>query len=317
MQNKPQENLVGVSVIVPVYNDAEHIAPLIESLLNQDYRRDLLEIIIVDNNSTDRTREIVRRYPVTLLEEKEIQSSYASRNRGINSAGHDVLAFIDSDCLADKQWIAKGVERLLGPGADLVGAKVEFSLSPRRAAAEMYDAVTHFDFENSIREGKGTGAGNLFVHRYVFEEIGLFPDDVESGGDFQWSNRAIQNGFRLVYSPDAVVIHPARGLRALLKKRRRTGGGAVEYWRKAGLAWWKILLLILRMLLPRRLSMLKKAVNERGTPDMHRKILRIWGISYICTLTTLLAITASLIRLTVGQGARQKKSQKKQKKCCF
>ena len=117
----------------------------------------------------------------------------------------------------------------------------------------MYDAVTHFDFENSIREGKGTGAGNLFVHRYVFEEIGLFPGYVESGGDFQWSNRAIQNGFRLVYSPDAVVTHPARGLRPLLKKRWRTGGGALEYWRKSGLAWWKILLLILRMLLPRRL----------------------------------------------------------------
>ncbi|MCD6393163.1 MAG: glycosyltransferase, partial [Planctomycetes bacterium] len=285
MHNKPQENLVGVSIIVPVYNDEKHIAPLIESLLSQDYRHDLLEIIIVDNNSTDRSREIIQRYPVTLLEEKEIQSSYASRNRGINSARHDVLAFIDSDCLACKQWIAKGVERLLGSGVDLVGAKVEFTLSSKRAAAEMFDAVTHFDFENSIREGRGTGAGNLFVHRYVFEEIGLFPGNVESGGDFQWSNRAIQNGFRLVYSPDAVVSHPARGLRALLKKRWRTGGGTLGYWRKAGLAWWKILLLILRMFLPRRFSMLKKAVSKRGTPDMHRKILRIWGISYICTLT--------------------------------
>ncbi len=298
MHNKPQENLVGVSIIVPVYNDEEHIAPLIESLLNQDYPRDLLEIIIVDNNSTDRTREIIQRYPVTLLEEKEIQSSYASRNRGINSARHDVLAFIDSDCLAGKQWIAKGVERLLGSGVDLVGAKVEFSLSPGRTATEMYDAVTHFDFENSIREGKGTGAGNLFVHRYVFEKVGLFPGNVESGGDFQWSNRAIQNGFSLVYSPDAVVTHPARGFRALLKKRWRTGGGAVEYWIRAGLAWWKILLLILRMLLPRRLSMLKKAVNERGTPDMHRRILQIWLVSYVCSLTTLCAILVSFVRAT-------------------
>ena len=310
MHNKPQDNLVGVSIIVPVYNDEEHIAPLIESLLNQDYPHQLLEIIIVDNNSTDRTREIVQRYSVTLLQEQDIQSSYASRNKGINSARHDVLAFIDSDCIAGKQWISTGVEKLLESGVDLVGAKVEFSLSPGRTAAEMYDAVTHFDFENSIREGKGTGAGNLFVHRYVFEEIGLFPGNVESGGDFQWSNRAIQNGFRLVYSPDAVVTHPARGFRPILKKRWRTGGGALEYWIRAGLAWWKILLLILRMLLPRRLSMLKKAVNKRGTPDMHRKILRIWGISYICTLTTLLAITVSLIRPSPGRGTRQKKTPK-------
>lgn len=290
----PQREQAGVSVIVPVYNDQNHIGKLIESLLKQDYQQELLEIIIVDNNSTDRTKEIVLHYPVTLLEENEVQSSYAARNKGIKNAKHDILAFIDSDCVASRQWIDKGVSKLLDSGADLVGAKVDFILSSKRAAAEMYDAITHFDFETSIAEQKGTGAGNLFVHRYVFDKIGLFPGDVESGGDFQWSNRAIRNRFKLVYSPDAVVSHPARSFRSLLKKRYRTGGGALEHFVKAGLGKWKISLKIARMCLPRRISMIRKAIDKRGTPDMHQKTLRIWMISYVCNLTTLWATVISV-----------------------
>jgi hypothetical protein len=126
--------------------------------------------------------------------------------------------------------------------------------------------------------------------------MGLFSVTLASGGDYIWTNKAIRNGHLAVFAHRAIVKHPTRGLKSLLKKRWRTGGGTFEYWRKAGLAWWKILLLILRMLLPRRFSMLKKAVNERGTSDMHRRILRIWLVSYICTLTTLFAVLISFFR---------------------
>lgn len=294
MEKSTDQNHPPVSVIVPVYNDRNYIGKLIESLLDQDYPEGLIEIIIIDNNSSDDTKEIVRKYSVTLLEENDIQSSYAARNKGIENSQHNILAFIDSDCVASRQWIEKGVNKLLESGADLVGAKVDFILSPKRTAAEMYDAITHFDFENSIRDQQGTGAGNLFVHRYVFEKIGLFPGNVESGGDFQWSKRAIQNSLKLVYSPEAVVGHPARSLNSLLKKRYRTGGGAIEYWLKAGLSKWQIFLLVGRMCLPRRYSMIKKAIKERGTSEMYQKIGRIWLVSYLCSLTTLLAIITSL-----------------------
>lgn len=311
MADSQEQNLPSVSVIVPVYNDQSNIGSLIESLLNQDYRHDLLEIIIVDNNSTDRTREIISGYPVTLLEESDVQSSYAARNKGIAHACGSVLAFTDSDCRPAITWIREGIDALISQSADLAGGNVEFVLSDKRTAAEMYDSITHIQVEAGIREGKGCPTANLFARARLFEEMGLFGATLTSGGDYIWTNKAIRNGHLPVFAHRAIVKHPTRSLKSLLKKRWRTGGGALEYWRKAGLAWWKILLLILRMFLPRRFSMLKKAANERGTPDMHRKILRIWGISYICTLTTLLAITVSLIRPSAGREARQKRSLKK------
>lgn len=291
----PDNDLPAVTIIVPVYNDQGHIGQLIESLLKQDYSHELLEIIIVDNNSTDRTKEIILHYPVTLIEEKEIQSSYAARNKGIAHASGSVLAFTDSDCHPAITWIREGIDALISQSADLAGGHVEFVLSDKRTAGEMYDSITHIQVEMGIRERKGCPTANLFARARLFEEMGLFGATLTSGGDYIWTNKAIRNGHLLVFAPGAIVKHPARGLRALFKKRWRTGGGAVEYWRKAGLAWWKILLLILRMLLPRRLSMLKKAVNEQGTLDMNRRILQIWLVSYVCSLTTLCAILVSLV----------------------
>jgi hypothetical protein len=94
-----------VSIIVPVYNGSRSIDALLTSLLALDYPADRCEILIVDNKSTDDTCERVQRYPVTLLEETEIQSSYAARNRGIRAAKGGIIAFTDADCVADPDWL--------------------------------------------------------------------------------------------------------------------------------------------------------------------------------------------------------------------
>ena len=123
-ENNRNNNLPGISIIVPVYNAQSCIAGLVESLLGQNHPEKLTEIIIVDNNSTDQTKEIIKQYPVILLEENEIQSSYAARNKGIRCAHGEILAFIDADCIAAENWIAEGVMALENGDGDIVGGKV-------------------------------------------------------------------------------------------------------------------------------------------------------------------------------------------------
>ena len=94
-----------VSVVVPVFNGVRTIEELLTSLLALDYPVDRYEIIIVDNGSTDDTRQIVERYPVTLLEEREIRGAAAARNKGIMHARGDIIAFTDADCVADRNWL--------------------------------------------------------------------------------------------------------------------------------------------------------------------------------------------------------------------
>lgn len=86
-----------VSVIIPTYNARDFITDTLESVLAQSRAAD--EVIVIDDASTDGTREIVRGYPVTLIEQPENGGSCAARNRGILAATGDVIATIDSDDL--------------------------------------------------------------------------------------------------------------------------------------------------------------------------------------------------------------------------
>jgi len=277
------DTLPTVSVIVPAYNAEKDIVKLIESLLELDYPKKLLEIIIVDNNSNDQTKETVKQYPVKLLEEKNIQSSYAARNKGIRNAKSEIIAFIDSDCVATPQWIKEGVNILVSESADLVGGKIEFTYS-ENSAAELFDSITHMQTEFNIKESAVAATANLFVKSSLFDKIGMFPYWVKSGGDGQWTGKATRNGLSLLYAPMAIVKHPARSLRALLKKKYRIGGGMAHIWIGEGRSSLKFIYSVFRIFLPSRLSSIKKIIHQRGTPEMNDRVLNIWFVSCLCNL---------------------------------
>ena len=298
MTSKKSHPFPYVSVIVPVYNDQVHIGLLIESLLSQDYPQKKTEIIIVDNNSRDKSPEIIRKFPVTMLYEKDIQSSYAARNRGIKKARGQILAFIDSDCRADQCWLTQGVKKLLDESADLVAGQVAFTFSRKKNLAEMYDSVTNFAFEYYVSQGVSATA-NLFVKAQLFQKIGLFPAQVKSGGDLQWTQKATRRGFALVYAPRAIVKHPARPLGQLLAKQFRVGAGHVDIFLRQGQSRARILRNFLGAIKPSTVSSIKKRVEQRGTDDMKNKIYCLWCIGWLCKLAAAAGMIRPHLRLLI------------------
>ena len=91
-----------VSIIVAAYNSEKTIGKCIESLLALDYKR--YEIIIVDNNSSDKTAEIVKQYDVSYQFEKR-RGWPAARNTGIKHSKAEFVANIDADCFASPNWL--------------------------------------------------------------------------------------------------------------------------------------------------------------------------------------------------------------------
>lgn len=91
-----------ISVIIPVYNEEKYIVPCLKSLLKQEEKPD--EIIVVDNNCTDKTIPLVRKYPVKIVKEKK-QGIVFARNHGFNIATGDIIARIDADSTAPKNWV--------------------------------------------------------------------------------------------------------------------------------------------------------------------------------------------------------------------
>lgn len=219
-----------VSVIVPVYNDPDGIRRCLEALEEQTYPNDCFEVLVVDNGSTDHTRDVIREFDVECLLEDEIQSSYAARNRGMERAKGDIVAFTDADCAPDPKWIEAGVSTLEAEDADLVGGRVVFEFSSAKTAAERFDASVNMRNDEAVRDGVAKTA-NVFVRRAVVEEIGPFPQHLPSGGDVHWTEAATDAGFEMVYGEDAIVRHPSRQLRELLRKQYRVGTGQIQIWR--------------------------------------------------------------------------------------
>lgn len=272
-----------ISVIIPAYNAENTIARAIQSVLNQTRPAD--EIIVVDNGSKDDTKQIIQQYPVTFLEETRIQSSYAARNKAITAAKGDVLAFIDADCIASEKWLGEGIRVLLQEGVDIVGGKVEFTYSDKKTAAEYYDTLRHFNFQKTIDQRLGTGAGNLFLTRACFDRLGLFPE-IRSGGDFIWTKKAIDGGLHVVFSEGAVVSHPARQFGEIVRKQFRTGTGFLHKRLSNGISKWHEFFYFPYCMIKTwpPFSNIKNEIQEDGRPELMRKYLGIVWVAYVCKM---------------------------------
>lgn len=93
-----------VSVIIPAFNEEKYIEKCLISIFDQEEKPD--EIIVIDNNSTDKTSEIAKRYEVKVIKEI-IQGITPTRNRGFNEAKHEIIARTDADTWVRKDWIKR------------------------------------------------------------------------------------------------------------------------------------------------------------------------------------------------------------------
>src|SRR3972149_3365554 len=188
------EQLPFVSVIVPVYNGERHIGNCIRSLLALNYPPSKIEIIIVDNNSKDATHRI--------------QSSYAARNAGIKKSRGEILAFTDSDCVADKDWIAKAVEQFQDEHIGCVAGEIE-GYSPSNYIEE------YLVRKSVLSHSEGTlkhwylpyaQTANAIYRKEVFEAVGPFEENWVSAGDTDLTWRMLlHTEYKLIFCKDALI----------------------------------------------------------------------------------------------------------------
>jgi glycosyltransferase involved in cell wall biosynthesis len=201
-----------VSVVVPVRNGAGTVAGCVRGLLRQDYPSERLELLVVDNGSTDGTAETLRELPVRVLAEPR-RGAARARNRGIVEAGGDVLAFTDADCLPTTGWVRELVTALERPQAG--GAAGEILPFPPRTGAERHAArIRHLSPQRYLRRPLLPFAvtANLAFRRDVFDTVGLFDPASPTGGEStDFCTRFFRaTGLELTYAPRAVVFHRHR-----------------------------------------------------------------------------------------------------------
>ncbi len=275
-----------VSIIVPVYNNPIDIKSCIISLLEQTYDKNLYEIIIVDNGSSDNTKTIIKKYPVIYLKENDIQSSYAARNKGIKYARGKIIAFTDSDCTPHPDWLKEGIKNMNQQNADLCGGQVCFSYSPNPTGAEIWDSLTNMQIEQNINERSIAKTANLFVRSNVFSKIGYFPYNVKSGGDIIFTKRATSSGHKLIYASSAKIDHPTRKLFDLLKKQFRVGIGQSDILFQLKLSKSDFLNRLAYRAFPPPISPIRRLLKKSYLYTTELRLIRVWLASYICRMVT-------------------------------
>jgi glycosyltransferase involved in cell wall biosynthesis len=218
-----------VSVVIPVFNGERTIRVCLESIIAQDYSRGNYEILIVDNNSNDSTCSIVQEYPVQLIHERNTQTSYAARNKGISAAKGDIVVFTDADCKASSNWLTQ----IVSPFSDLrvvgVGGKVLDSEPQNDVELFLFNLqmFSHYQKENSFLPVIMTN--NAAYRRDLLLKMGCFKANLFTAADIDLSWRLqLETNGKVVFNEQAVIYHMQRNsISGMAKQFRRHGFGEV------------------------------------------------------------------------------------------
>ncbi len=233
--------MAKVSVVIPVYNAARTIERCLESLIEQSFED--YEIIIVDNGSEDGSfgliEEFIRIHPkkkIKLIREEK-KGPAPARNKGIKYAAGDIIAFTDSDCVADSKWLQEIVgafddESIGAVAGNIRGYKPSNLIEKFLCAFTLKGLEKGRDFvKYSILEG-GFPTANLSVRKDLLEEIGNFQGK-KSTEDHDVCAKLYSLGFKIRYITNGLIFHIHRDkLSGLISQSFGYGEGHAELLRK-------------------------------------------------------------------------------------
>lgn len=225
-----------LSVICPIYNEEKYIAKCIDSILNQDYPKDDLEVIFVDGMSTDSTREIVKEYIsnypfIKLIDNTDKIVPYAM-NKGISVAKGQIIMRIDAHTFYEPNYCSAIVKKLQELNADNVGCmcrtdvlnKTPKTLAIREVLSNKF-GVGNSAFRTGIDGVKEVDTVPFGCWpKYVFDKYGLYDTRLVRNQDIEFSKRIINGGGKIYIIPDTFCTYLARETFSALAKNNFGNG---------------------------------------------------------------------------------------------
>jgi len=231
-----------VSIVVCTYNGAGRIKHLLDSLKNQTCKN--LEIIIVDDGSTDGTSDIVNKYPFKLVRHDINKGLADSRNTGIKNSKGEIIVFTDDDCVADKNWIKEIVSYYQkNPDTNAVGGRVEpystdtflekyayYSKHPiyihptghaSKSRTKSYLKNIFGPKQKALKDGQklsGLMGLNSSYKKDIILKAGMHEPGLRRGVDWDLNTKLRRIGLNAVYCDKAIIYHKHRiGFKAFVK----------------------------------------------------------------------------------------------------
>jgi len=193
------DNIPFLSVIIPVYNAERHIGDAVRSILCECYIS--LEIIAVDDGSTDNSAEILKSFSEVTYYKQANSGPAAARNLGVRMSKGDFILFLDADDLFPagkiRQQLSYFEQR---PEIEIVMGKSQFFF-------EDGSSKTVFRFPDETYQVLNVLLGSGLYRRSVFDKVGLFEESLQFSEDFDWFNRVRELGIPILVTDDIALYY--------------------------------------------------------------------------------------------------------------
>jgi glycosyltransferase involved in cell wall biosynthesis len=283
--------MVKASIIIPTYNRVGYLVDTLKSVQGQDHVTSAVELIIVDNASTDATSDTIETIrsdfsmPLRYIYEDKI-GLHHSRHAGAAAAQGEILAFIDDDVRLSPSWLAAILQAYTEPRTSAAGGRVlpEWEGDPPEFINHLRgDYLSLLDYGEKARplsEREGINGCNYSVRRKTLFDVGGFHPDSFSDPTLQWlrgdgeaglTKKIFAAGGQIMYIPNATVWHQIPTSRQTVDYFHRRGfahgvENAFTYARKRNCSPWSIAMLIVGGLILSKIYAVQSsiAVHDHG-----------------------------------------------------
>lgn len=190
-----------VSIVMPAFNEQVYIGAALKAVSELNYPKDLIEIIVVDNGSTDSTVEIAKKYTDKVHVVPNVRVG-AVRNYGVNMSRGEIIAFLDSDCVPPRDWILSTLDYMEKNGCDAVGGLGLVRDNPSWIESSWILNQIAADKPSHILAG-----ASIIMKKSAFTSVGGFNEKINAGEDTALATELIANGFIVHFAKSCAVIH--------------------------------------------------------------------------------------------------------------
>jgi len=212
-----QKRKMKISVVIPIFNAEDTLERCLNSIIEQSYKP--YEIILIDNNSSDNSYAIAEhnvkktQKAKIILTKEHKKGPSAARNKGINLAHGDIVAFTDSDCIAHSNWLKNIVkeyknENIAAVAGNIKGFNPEGSIQKFLSLFTLRGYAEKGEFKEFNMISGGFPTANFSAKLTVLRELRGFDEKMKIyTEDFDLCARLYSSGYFIVYTPDALIYH--------------------------------------------------------------------------------------------------------------
>jgi len=311
-----------VSIVIPAKNEAEFLPLSLSALIKAiEYCDGPAEIIIVDNDSTDRTVEIANSFGCKVIEDN-VGTISGLRNRGANAATGEYLGFIDADCVVAESWLSTCLQSLQNVNVGIVGTRAIPDLVAatwvEKGWYRLISGVERPDYPAWI------GTSNMLMLRSVFLEAGCFDENLATAEDVNLCRKVLsKHSIKLEKHVDTIHLRESKTIFQLIRReiwrgrysiREALTTGAMPTSRQqnifylanftflTGIAsgfliynWFFVVSVMLHLLLPLIMIVKKRAIIRSIV-----QFFQVYGVAYFYILARTTALVIELIEI-LGQ----------------